>query len=39
MVDERAAIEPPPPNWPILLNTAMAARYLSLDEHGFGCDR
>lgn len=36
MAEDRAPIEPPLPNWPILLTAAMAARYLSVDEHSFG---
>ena len=31
----RAIEEAPLPNWPILMGTAMAARYLSLDENSF----
>jgi excisionase family DNA binding protein len=36
MADYLPAHEPPLPNWPILLGTVLAARYLSLDEHSFG---
>lgn len=31
----RAIEEPPLPNWPILMGTSMAARYLSMDENSF----